>query len=220
MESGDLRRIYRTQLGVVKIPIAKAKIVSRLIKKEIEILTDFSKADFKFPLYFPKIYDTIDETIVTGYEQKLYSLSQILKKPLNPRHVVWMLKRMMTAIGFAHNQGWVHGAINPDHIMYGPSNHSGVLTGWIHATRPKEKIEVIPSKYKAIYPKWAKDGATPRLDSYLLSKCFNIDMPNRMKGFLKGIESCDNIWDAISDLDDLAKREYGSPKFIELNMEN
>lgn len=220
LESGDLRKIYRTEKGIVKIPIVENKTVSKLVNKEIDLLQKFSKLPGKFPLYFPQLHDKISDTIVTGHPEKIYTLSQIfVQNPsLEGRHVVWMLKRIMTALGLVHDMGWIHGAITPEHIMFAPKNHGGVVCGWALASPIGEKITIVPAKYKSLYSKGTI--ATPRLDCYMLSKCFTGVYPGRIRGFLKGLESCDDILSAITDLDECAFKEYGKPKFVELTMEN
>jgi hypothetical protein len=68
---------------------------------------------------------------------ELYSLDEVrLSHPdgLDPRHVAWVWRRVLTIVGFAHQQGVIHGAVLPPHVLVEPRGHKLVLVDWCCAT--------------------------------------------------------------------------------------
>ena len=62
----------------------------------------------------------------------------------DPRHVVWMLDRTLSVLGFCHQNMVVHGNIQPANIVMVPFNHNGVLVDFvfsIHKPLPKERFK-------------------------------------------------------------------------------
>ena len=64
---------------------------------------------------------------------ELYSLDEVrLSHPagLDPRHVAWIWRRVLTVLGFAHQNGVIHGAVLPPHVLVEPREHKLVLVDW------------------------------------------------------------------------------------------
>jgi hypothetical protein len=61
------------------------------------------------------------------------SLSSVLRfQPggIDPRHGIWIWRRMLDTLGFVHAQGWSHGDIHPGHVLVQPTDHGAFLIGW------------------------------------------------------------------------------------------
>ena len=50
-----------------------------------------------------------------------------------PEHAVWMLRRLLSVVGYAHSEGVIHGNIEPSHVMIRPSDHNVVLLDWCYS---------------------------------------------------------------------------------------
>jgi hypothetical protein len=70
-----------------------------------------------------------------GYWGSLAALSQVHPGGLDPRHGVWIWRRMLEMLGFLHGQGWVHGDVRPEHALVHPEDHGVRLIGWAAARR-------------------------------------------------------------------------------------
>ena len=77
----------------------------------------------------------------TGFWGSLEALNERYPEGLDPRHAVWIWRRMLAALGFAHRQGWAHGDIRPEHALVHPQDHGVRLIGWAsakHVATPRE----------------------------------------------------------------------------------
>jgi hypothetical protein len=54
---------------------------------------------------------------------------------LDPRHLVWVGKRLLELLHFVHQSGWTHGALRAPHVLLHPRDHGAWLVGW-SAARP------------------------------------------------------------------------------------
>lgn len=69
----------------------------------------------------------------TGYWGSLASLNERFATGLDPRHAVWIWRRMLEMLGFIHNHGWCHGDLRPEHALVHPPDHAVRLIGWSSA---------------------------------------------------------------------------------------
>lgn len=51
-------------------------------------------------------------------------------KGIDQRHMIWMLDRLLSCLGYVHRRGIVHTALSPSNIVIQPANHNVVLRGW------------------------------------------------------------------------------------------
>ncbi|RYE95004.1 MAG: hypothetical protein EOO75_00450, partial [Myxococcales bacterium] len=91
-----------------------------------------------------------------------------------PRHVVWMLRRLLAALGYAHGVGVLHGGIEPAHIVVRPRDHNVFLIDWsyslIEPARSGRGFKVEIPRYSA--PEVGQRGApTPASDLFSLGRC-------------------------------------------------
>jgi hypothetical protein len=173
-------------------------------------------------------------TVFAAHDKPLYSAEQIRAKHpggLPGEHLVWMAKRLFTAIGFAHLQKIVHGTLTPAHLLYCPADHGLVLVGWGQSVEVGQAIKHISVKYKDFYPKEVDDKkpATPETDVYMAAKCLrylagDVVLPAGWNNFLRALTLPSqamrpgNAWGVHDDLDDMASRLYGPPRFVPLTV--
>ena len=68
---------------------------------------------------------------------ELYSLEEVraaYPAGIDARDMAWMWRRLLTVLGFVHEQRLVHGCVTPDHVLIEPREHKLVLIGWCGAT--------------------------------------------------------------------------------------
>jgi serine/threonine protein kinase len=68
-----------------------------------------------------------------GYWGSLAVLTERFAQGLDPRHAVWIWRRILAVLGFIHSQGWSHGDVRPEHALVHPQNHGVRLIGWSSA---------------------------------------------------------------------------------------
>jgi hypothetical protein len=149
-----------------------------------------------------------------------------------------MFKRILAALGFAHRQGWIHGAVTPPHMLFHAENHGLLLIDWTHAVGLGEPLTLIPDEFKDWYPPEARFAAGPASDIYLAAKSMihlaggdaarsliPDHVPRPMRAFFEAclLESPrmrpHDAWELHEDFDELLAELYGPPRYVKLSME-
>ncbi|MES2935480.1 MAG: lipopolysaccharide kinase InaA family protein [Pseudomonadota bacterium] len=68
-----------------------------------------------------------------GFWGSLANVKQLQPLGLDPRHVVWMWRRVLEVLAYLHDAGWVHGNLSPEHMLVHPKDHGILLIGWAGA---------------------------------------------------------------------------------------
>jgi hypothetical protein len=68
-----------------------------------------------------------------GFWGSLAVLSERYGQGLDPRHGVWIWRRILSILSFVHAVGWVHGDVRPEHALVHPQDHGVRLIGWASA---------------------------------------------------------------------------------------
>lgn len=169
----------------------------------------------------------------------LVSIRQRYPAGIDLRHLVWIWKRVLSAIGFAHRHGIVHGAVLPPHLLIRPADHGAYLLGWTQAATDGQ-ASYISAAYTDWYPPevYAQKRLLPATDIYLAAKCaiyllggdpladsLPETVPTRLATFIK---SClftlperrpQDAWDLHQEFDETIVRPlFGAPKFIDFTM--
>ena len=66
----------------------------------------------------------------TGFWGSLEAVRRNYPKGIDPRHAVWMWRRVLEVLGFIHAAGWTHGALAPEHLLVHPGDHGILIIGW------------------------------------------------------------------------------------------
>lgn len=70
-----------------------------------------------------------------GYWGSLAQLIDRFPSGIDPRHAVWIWRRMLEVLGFLHQNAWTHGDVRPEHALVHPQDHSIRLIGWSSAKK-------------------------------------------------------------------------------------
>lgn len=163
----------------------------KLLDSEQKIIKEIlgKAGDTTYRRYFPTFvesfpaYDKIQKRVNVFLSEGDGCTAEDLhaKMPvLDSRHLAWMFKRLLTAIGFAHRSGYIHGAVLPPHVLFRQMadatppelDHGAVLTSWGHAIPMGATVKTISAKYKDWYPPEVleKKPARPGTDVFLAAK--------------------------------------------------
>lgn len=124
VKTGDVSDIYSGQAdgNQYLIKVSRLAGADKMLDQERQALTKIhtAAADTSYRCYFPLLAesfparDKIQRRVnVFTHEAGWYTLEQVLavhKQGLHGRHLAWMFKRLLTALGFAHRLDLVHGA--------------------------------------------------------------------------------------------------------------
>ena len=53
----------------------------------------------------------------------------------DPRHAVWLWRRVLEVLAYLHDAGWTHGDLRPANWLVNPGDHGVLLVGWARARR-------------------------------------------------------------------------------------
>ncbi len=163
--------------------------------------------------------------------ENLYTLREALAENptgLNGRDVAWIYKRLLVAMGNAHELGLVHGGINLDSILIEPDQHGLLLTNWQYAVEIGERLKAYPKSSRAYYPEYVfqKQPLTADLDIALASRTMlklgGDVLPKPMQIFFKACTGTNNPPAAqlLAEFNTLLERVYGEPKFHKFEMKH
>jgi hypothetical protein len=223
-----------------------------LLAAEHRCLTMLARrsGDRRYREYFPNPVDTFVASDEYGGRQvnifvrregftTLESIHERYPAGLDPRHLAWLFKRMLTVAGFAHECGVVHGAILPPHVMVHAENHGLQLVDWIHAVKVGQRLSFVPGLFHDWYPLEVlnKEPVTPATDIFLAAKCLLYaaggdplaerwpdSVPSTMRQF---VNTClyasprmrpQNAWHLHEEFDELLRRLFGPPTYHRLVM--
>lgn len=188
-DAGDLATLYRAYVGTdqtqrVLLKIARQPAFNDLLQREaatLDVLTKGAAKTKSLRFYFPTVRESAMAGIngagcrlnVLDYDDGLYTVNEVVAQypgGVDPRHFVWMFRRLLNVLGFAHQIGVVHGAVLPTHVLPYPSSHGLRLIDWCYsAKRGAEAIPAISVGYRDWYPPevLAKRPASPATDIYM-----------------------------------------------------
>ncbi len=247
---GDLCDVFfaQTYEEDFLVKYARAAGGETLLGKEFSVLEQLHRqaAGQVYQQYFPQ---PVESFLVVGrqvntfvWQDGLYSAEQILARHpggLDGRHLGWMFNRILEALGFVHQQGWIHGAVLPPHLLFQAEDHGLQLAGWIHAEKANTALKVVPERFKNWYPPECrkKHPATLSVDLYLAAKSliylaggdpvletFPDRIPRKLRQFVKGclLESprmrSQDAWKVRQEFGELLEGLYGPPAFHPLVM--
>jgi len=246
LTTDNLCNVYLGTHSIARIlvKVSRHPSVNDLVANEAAVLRAILKHNggpAKCP-HIPVLLDAfsmLDESTrrqanVFEYADGFVSLTDVMKaypEGIDPRDAAWMARRLLAALGVAHQAGYVHGAVLPENFLINPKDHNGVLIDWSYAVKVGEKLRAIPSGSAVSYPPELRNkvAVTPGLDIYMaaitISQLLNDDGPgvNRMKAFFR---SClmksaasrpSDAWQLFDEFTELIEALYGPRKFRVFN---
>ena len=218
-----------------------------LAENEAHVLRRLARAESaqKFAAYFPGLVDTFIYAesgverfaSVVSNREGWFSLSDVRRgypAGIDPKDMAWMWRRLLAALGFAHSNGIIHGAVVPGNVFIQPEEHGVLLANWFYAVGQDEMLNTLPAGYDDWYPVEVKnhEGILPATDIDLAAKCmlyllggdpaartFPSALPKALQSFLRGCtlpgkrQRPQDAWALKEEFDDLLQRLYGERKF-------
>ena len=165
----------------VAIKIISDPAKNALVGQEVRFYQKL--AHFCFPGYVDH-FCTIDgkRSIVLGYIVDGYDLIELTRRyrqqyhepGLPQEHLVWILDRFLCALGLLHENGILHGNIQPDNLIVQPGTHNGLLIDFLHcriAPSANEVFAVVNPTYCAPEVLTRHFKPHPVSDIYALGCC-------------------------------------------------
>ena len=253
---GDLSTVYAGDFlrdGVTVEIVAKITTEvedNDLAQNEVRTIKTLREAvddSYDFGKHLPVLlsqFKTTDGPIGTIWERMegcdLFQVREKYPTGVPQEHAVWMLNRILLVLGFVHQQGVLHGNIDPSHIMIRPRDHNGWLIDWSYAIeKPKSSgqgFRVWNEAYSA--PEVQHKGTPlPSSDLYSLGKVMIFclggnpetgEMPDRVDERLQRFihyfcyedqrTRTQDAWEARESLTHLRRNIFGPDRFREFRM--
>lgn len=252
LAQGDLSTVYAGHRGCdltdqVAIKIADDPANNDLLQLEVRALrllhADASPQRKHLPQYYDQL-KTSDQRVgivlqyVEGYD--LISIREKYVDGIPPEHIIWIFRRVLSVLGYAHKKGILHGNVSPEHILIRPYDHNVSLIDWSSAIlQPKlsgDGFKTFNPRYSA--PEVAqKKPPLPSADLFSLGRCMIYllggdpetgELParvdDRLQRFLRffikdsPIQRAQDAWELYHALDTLRKEIYGPHRFLEFEM--
>lgn len=229
--------------GQAVLKVARQPKDNDLVANEARVLRLLHKGrEESFRPYVPELLDsfsiregrTLRQANVVAYGEGFISLEEIksgFPRGLPAKDMAWIWRRLLIALGFAHRNTVIHGAVLPSHVRVHPLEHGLLLTDWEAAvTEPAGRVRMVSAKYRSWYPEdvFKKDApAAPGLDIYLAARSMAEllgDAPRPIRAFLNGCtlpgpkQRPVDAWRVLEEFDELIEKLWGRRTYRPLVM--
>lgn len=173
------------------VKVARNPRDNDLLKTEAKALAQLRGPDAD-PQWFPYVSGLVDhfvygdmgkrrEANVLARLDGFYSLEElhrIFNGAIPHVHLVWMWRRLISALGFAHDNGVIHGAVLPQHVMILPEMHGVTLIDWCYASVKADNeyppLKAVVNGNREWYPAevFAKQSPSPGTDIAMAARTF------------------------------------------------
>jgi hypothetical protein len=191
LERGDIADIYSCGAGVIKI--ARSPRDGDLMRREVTAIKKIRRdADLENHVYLPRLIDALrikdssrverqanvfDGMLVNrpengGQWATLADVIAAYPNGIDPRDAAWIWRRLLVAIGIAHDAGIVHHAVFPEHVMILPPEHGIVLVDWCYSAELGSAPVAVVPRYREWYPEevTAKEPSLTETDIALAAR--------------------------------------------------
>lgn len=217
-ECADMTNVYQATTTLrngdqraTLVKLARLPRDNDLLKAERSALDTLQSAGAEHAMYYPKLVDSF--TVADGRKRlegnvlefmkgflNLLELKQRFPTGLDPLHTAWIWRRVLWALGGAHEQGLVHGAVLPAHIIIHPKMHGVLLVDWCYSRSSEDNdygpLKAMVAKYQSWYPPsvFAKKPVSPELDLVMAARSMvyllggdpvSMNMPGSVPGLMQ-----------------------------------
>ncbi len=149
--AGEISQVYLARrIGslpfLATIKLSSAPGAAAFYSREAQVLQELQALDGEgVGAYFSRLMpELISQGAVEGNdgEQALvlrhpsgFWGSEHFASGLDPRHAVWIWRRILEVLDFIHSHGWSHGNMRPEHALVHPKDHGVRLIGWSSAKK-------------------------------------------------------------------------------------
>lgn len=159
----------------------------------------------------------------SGMQRDLTTVRQHHPDGIDGHALVWVAKRTLETLAYAHRRGVAHGAVLPPHLVIHPREHAAMLVGWTLAGRLGRALPGQVTAWKGAY---THSMRTPALD--LNQLCWTILWAARANSarqtgslprplaevFVRGATAkADDAWALRAEVDAAAAKAYGPPSY-------
>lgn len=237
---GDIADLYSARSGDTPavLKLARDRENSDLMTAEADSLRKIRKCtqwQDEFGHYVPDVLESLSadgkrvNVLSRAAGCSLPEIQAAFPDGLDFRHVVWMMNRLLSAIGYAHYNGIVHGAVLPDHLIYEAENHHLVLVDWCYSVPVGRPAKAVIAEHKGIYPAEVlrKNSLLEGTDIFMAAKALKPVAATIPRRFRPLFDWCltqspssrpRNALDLKNRWVELAEEEYGPPRFIPLEI--
>jgi hypothetical protein len=246
---GDLTNVYHANDGTreVLLKVSRHRDLNDLVENEAKLLkkiNDAAAGTKSYRFYMPELIESarVAERVndpralnVLVWEPGWVPLTEVLSfhpDGVDPRHGVWIWKRLLTVMSFAHGLGLVHGAVLPTHVLVNPVNHGVRLVDWSYGVETGSKLRAMSTQWKALYAPEVERRlpVTFTTDIYMAAKTLEWvlgDLDGLPRPYERFIKSCllqqptrrpSNAWALYEAFTKVAEDVYGKPRFVPLTL--
>lgn len=240
---GDIADLFRAAGAATILKIPRDPADNDLMAREAAALTALRATSSEYLPFVPELTAStrqrdpatgaVRRTATLGWLDGFVTLADVAAAypaGISPRDAAWMWRRLLTAIGFAHSAGIIHGAVLPPNIMIHPEMHGLVLVDWCYSATGTTRIPAIVERYRDWYPPEvpAKDTPGPYTDIAMAAATMTALMgrqaPWQLTSFAAGCQLPQpsrrpaEAWPLIAELDELLERLFGPRRFHPFTM--
>jgi serine/threonine protein kinase len=153
---GEISQVYLARRVdalplLAAIKLSSAKTAAALYSDEARILRELQALDVNGAgAYFSRLLpEVISQGAVegrnggqalvlrqpSGFWGSLAALNERFASGIDPRHAVWIWRRMLEILNFIHGHGWSHGNLRPEHALVHAQEHGIRVIGWSSARK-------------------------------------------------------------------------------------
>lgn len=256
LAQGDIATIYSGECvmsdefaGQVVVKIIDDEADNDFGQNEIRVLNFFQQHPSSQRKHLPVLLDhfRLDDGRLGIVLRKLegYDFCVIRENPryrngIPEKHMVWMLSRILSAIGYSHSIGVVHCNLEPSHFIARPKDHNIFCIDWSYAaidpSHTADRFKVFNEEFSPPEVK-EKKPPLPSSDLYSIGMCMiyllggdlkTKEMPDavhpQLQQFLKyfvlesPLQRAHDAWQAYGQLDHLVRGLWGPKKFLDFVM--
>jgi hypothetical protein len=171
-----------------------------------------------------------------GFIETLRGVAAAHPQGLDARHGVWIWRRLLEVLGWAHRSGFAHGAILPQHLLVNAKDHGVMLSGWSCAGLQGRALPALAAGCEDFYLPEARSGGplSAFADLAMAARCVAFALSGGpiavpastprpiaqlLEPYVRGsaesapAADADSLNDAVARA---AKEAYGAPRFVPL----
>lgn len=238
---GEVAYIFKgtSEKDIVYLKVAIDPADNDLINSEYDVLSELRHQSLPYVEQKIRVNDT---NAILMREVKGMTMSELLEKyprGVPAEHVMWMMERLLSVVGFLHSNCVVHGNIKPENIIINKDNHNVSLLGFSFcipkANTEEAQYKIINDFYTA--PEVEKNAKVlPVSDIYSVGKIaikllggdvntngMPISVDARVRAFIRKMvrttpsDRPDDAWKLWSELAKLRTEVFGPQRFKKLD---
>jgi hypothetical protein len=169
---------------------------------------------------------------MAGFRHTLDDVRRAYPAGVDARHAVWIWRRILELLGWVHRNGWVHGAVLPQHVVLHAGDHGAILVGWSCAVQQGERVSAVSADCERFYAREVLDRgpATTASDvtmsarsvAYALGANEHGELPREVPTPIRElVEACaageaiaGDAWRLKDLVADAAEQVFGPPAFV------